>query len=354
MPTKVKVGIAREFFDEEDNFVVPGPRMDLLKNYPQIEPYVFPAAVPEGEPEIVAEQLIDCDMVISGATRWTESSLGGASVVNNGRLIAVLYTGAGYNHIDVKALTEANVMLCSAPDAVRRPMGTTILALILALATRLLEKDKLTREGRWLEQRHYHGEGLAGKTLGSIGVGNIGHELFKLVTPFGMNHLACDPYVQQDAVDDVGVKLVDMDVLLAESDYVSVSVPLSDATYHLIGEAHFRKMKPTAYFINTARGKVVDEPALIRALEERWIRGAALDVFEQEPVDPNNPLLRMENVVVSPHGLCNTEEFFKLGWSGKLRQADQISRGEIPPEVVNKDVLEKAQFKEKFQRYRNS
>ena len=341
MPTRVKLGIAREFFDEEGNLEFSSPGLQLLKNYPHIEHHVLF----ENTSEVSAEQIGDSDMVISGAARWTEASL-----VGNDQLIAVLLTGVGYDHIEVKALTRANTMLCFAPDAVRRPMATTILTFMLALSTRLLEKDKLTRDGRWLEQKHYHGEGLTGKTLGSIGVGNIGHELFKLVAPFGMNHLACDPYVTQKAVDDVDVKLVDMDALLAESDYVSVSVPLSDQTYRLVGEAEFKKMKPTAYFISTSRGRIIDEPALIRALEQRWIRGAGLDVFEQEPVDPNNPLLSMDNVVVSPHGLCHTEEYFKLAWSGKLRQADQISRGEIPPEVVNKDVLEKQEFKEKFKK----
>lgn len=342
MPTRVKLGIAREFYDEEGNLKFPGPGLQLLENYPHIEHHVLA----ENNPEISAEQIGDCDMVISGATRWTETSL-----VGNDQLIAVLFTGVGYDHIDVKALTKANTMLCFAPDAVQRPMATTILTLTLALATRLLEKDKLTREGRWLERGHYHGQGLTGKALGSIGVGNIGRELFKLVAPFGMKHLACDPYITQQAVDDLGVKLVDMDALLAESDYLSVSVPLSDKTYHLVGEAEFKRMKPTAYFISTSRGSIIDEPALIRALEEGWIRGAGLDVFEQEPVDPSNPLLRMDNVVVSPHSLCHTEEFFKLTWSSKLRQADQVSRGEIPPEVVNKDVLEKPPFKRKFEKY---
>ena len=166
-----------------------------------------------------------------------------------------------------------------------------------------------------------------------------------------MKHLACDPYVSQEAVDNLNVQLVDMDTLLAESDYVNVSVPLSEATYHLVGEPEFKKMKPTTYFINTARGRIVDEPVLIRALEEKWIRGAGLDVFEQEPVDPNNPLLKMDNVVVAPHSLCVTEEFLRLAWAGRLRHADQISHGEIPAEVVNKDVLEKADFKKKFANY---
>ena len=342
MPRQVKLGIAAEFFDKQGNLLFPGPGIELLSKYPQLEHHAL-----QNDIEITAEQRGDYEMVISGETRWNEAAISAGS----DRLIALLYTGVGDNHIDVKALTAANVMFCFAPDAVRRPMATTIFTFVLALATRLLEKDKLTREGRWLEQKNYNGEGLEGKTFGSIGVGNIGREFFKLLAPFGMNHLACDPHVSQEAVDDLGVKLVDVDTLLAESDYVNVSVPLSAATHHLIGESEFKKMKPTAYFINTARGGLVDEPALIRALEEKRIRGAGLDVFEQEPVDPDNPLLKMDNVVVAPHCLCVTEEYLRLAWSGRLRHADQISRGEIPAEVVNKDVLEKADFKKKFADY---
>lgn len=341
MPAKVKLGTAAEFFDKEGNLQIPDPGLELLSEYPQIEHIAL-----DNDIEITAAQRGDCDMIITGATRWTAPALAG-----NHRLIALLMMGVGYDHIDVEALTEADVMLCSAPDAVRRPMATTILTFLLALATRLLEKDALTREGRWTEQKNYNGDGLEGKTFGSIGVGNIGREFFKLALPFGMNHLACDPNVSQAAVDDVGVRIVDMDTVLTQSDYVNVSVPLSDATYHLIGESEFRKMKPSAYFINTARGRIVDEPALIRALNEGWIRGAGLDVFEREPVDPDNPLLQMSNVVVAPHSLCHTTECLSLAWSGRLRRADLISRGETPAEVVNREVLDKPDFKEKLARY---
>ena len=130
MPTKIKLGIAREFFDEEGNLAFPGPGLKLFQDYPHIEPYVLP----ENNLEVAAEQVGDCDMVISGGSRWTEASL-----VGNDQLIAVLYTGVGYDHLDVKALTEANTMLCFAPDAVRRPVAKMILTFMLALATRLLE-----------------------------------------------------------------------------------------------------------------------------------------------------------------------------------------------------------------------
>ena len=264
MKTSITIGITREFFDAEGNIAIPGPGLKLIDEMPGFEYRVFA----EPHAEIAPEQVRGCDMVISAETRWTEHSL-----VGNDQLVAVLYTGVGYDHIDVEALTEANVMFCFAPDAVRRPMASTIIAFILALTLRLINKDRITRQGRWAEQSRFRGEGLTGKALGSIGVGNIGHEMFLLAKPFGMRHLGCDPYVTQEGVADVDVELVELDTLLAESDFVSISVPLSDKTHHLVGEAELNKMKPSAYLINTSRGPIVDEAALIRALQSGRIRG---------------------------------------------------------------------------------
>ena len=342
MDGKIRLGITRDFFDQDGNLAIPGPGLRLFKEMPEIEYCVFDQFLPE----VAAEQLHGCDMVISAGAQWTERSL-----LGNDRLIALLYTGVGYDHIDVEALTNAGVMLCFAPDAVRRPMACTVMTFILALAMRLMAKDKITRQGRWSEQDDYHGEGLTGKTLDSIGVGNIGHEVFVLAKPFEMRHLGCDPYLKQEAVSDVGVELVDMDTLLAESDFVSISVPLNEDTRHLVGEEELRKMKPSAYLINTSRGPVVDEAALIQALQEGWVQGAGIDVFEQEPVDPDNPILRMDNVVVSPHSLGHTDEYFKLAWSDKLHQAAQILLGKIPDSLVNKEVLENPEFQAKFRKF---
>ena len=260
MTTKVTVGITRDFFDAEGNFNLPGPGLELFAEMPGIQYRILA----EQRAEIAPEQVHGCDAVISGASRWSERSL-----VGNDQLVAVLLTGVGYDHIDVEALTRANAMLCLAPDAVRRPMACTIMTFILALATRLLNKDRITREGRWADQHLYRGEGLTGKTLGSIGVGNIGHELFLLAKPFGMRHLGCDPKLRPEDVADVDLELVDMDTLLAESDFVSISVPLSEQTRHLIGERELNLMKQTAYLINTSRGPVVDEQALITGPAER-------------------------------------------------------------------------------------
>ena len=301
MKTRVKIGIARDLFDEEEQLIIPGEGLQLLDEmtgieYEMLAEFLRPTA---------AGQVGDCDMVISAAAPWTKES-----VSDSERLIAVLFTGVGYDHIDVEALTGSGALLCSAPDAVRRPMAVTIITHMLALATKLINKDQLTRAGHWERRTDYKGEGVTGKTLGCIGAGNIGHEMLRLVQPFGMRHLVCDPELTPGALDDVDAELVDMDTLLAQSDFVSISVPLNPKTRHLIGAAELHKMKPTAYLINTSRGSIVDEAALIEALRQGTIRGAGLDVFEQEPVDPDNPLLEMDNVVVSPHNLCHTDEYY--------------------------------------------
>ena len=169
-----------------------------------------------------------------------------------------------------------------------------------------------------------------------------------------MSHIACDPYVTQEAVADAGIKLVDMTTVLTESDFLNISVPLNEQTRHLIGEKELRKMKKSAFLINTARGSIVDEAALIEALQEGRIRGAGLDVFEQEPTPIDNPLLKMENVVVAPHALCETEELFAGMWEQKFGQMSQIIRGEVPEALVNREVLDKPGFQARLKKFQES
>jgi D-3-phosphoglycerate dehydrogenase len=337
MGRKIRLGIT--------NDDIPKPGLKRLDEMPNIEYQVFS----EFLPEVTPEQIRGFDMVITAGARWTQQTVAG-----NKDLICVLYLGMGYDHIDVQALNKAEVMLCNSPMAVRRPMAVTIMTFILALAMRLLNKDRITREGQWERKAAYFGDGLMGKTLGSIGVGNIGHEMFLLARPFGMSHIAYDPYVKPEAVSDVNVKLVDMDTVLTESDFLNISVPLNKETRHLIGEKELRKMKKSAFLINTARGPIVDEAALIKVLQEGRIRGAGLDVFDQEPTPTDNPLLQMENVVVAPHSLCETDELFAGMWEQKFGQMSQIIRGEVPTALVNPEVLDKPEFQAKLKKFRES
>ena len=340
MGRKARIGITKDFYDKNGKLVFPSPVLKQLDEMPDVEYAVLSEILPEATPELIK----DFDIIITRtAMRWTQKSF-----VGNNQLLALLRNGVGYDKIDVPALTDAGVMLGITPAAVRRPMAVAIITFILALSTRLLTKDKLTREGYWTEIAQKLGYGLAGKTLGSIGTGNIGHEMFMLAKPFGMKHIAYDPYIKQDAVADVGVKLVDMDTVLAESDFVNISCPLSEKTRHLIGGKELKKMKKTAFLINTARGPIVDEAALIKALEEGWILGAGLDVFEQEPTPPDNPLLKMDNVIVTAHALGLTDEFVEKAWGQILRHISQIIRGEAPEGLVNREVWDKPEFQSKL------
>jgi len=145
-----------------------------------------------------------------------------------------------------------------------------------------------------------------------------------------------------------------MDTVLAESDFVNISCPLSEKTRGLIGEKELRKMKKTAFLINTARGPIVNEAALIKALQDGTIQGAGLDVFEQEPTPPDNPLLKMENVVVTPHALCFTDEFFIVMWQEIAKQVSHIVRGEIPQTLVNREVWDQPVFQSKLKKFHES
>jgi len=252
--------------------------------------------------------------------------------------------GVGYDTVDVPACTENGVILAITPDGVRRPVATSALTFMLMLAQKVMVKDRLTREGRWGERLNHMGTGLSGRVLGSIGVGNIGSELFRLAAPFGMRHMACDPYVTQESVAPLGVKLVDMDTLFREADFLCVNCPLSEETRKLVGARQFSLMKPGAYFINTARGPIVDEKALYDVLSSRRIAGAAIDVFEQEPVAPDNPLLKLDNIVVTPHHICLTDECINTIAASVFSACRDVAAGRVPKNVVNQEVLGKVNY----------
>jgi phosphoglycerate dehydrogenase-like enzyme len=341
MAGKVIVGITRDRFDKEGKFIFSDEGMKMLEGIPGVEIKRFP----EYTPEITPEQIRGVDMVICGLSKWTSKTIAG-----NDRLLCIHRCGVGYDMVDVPVMTKANVMLTITPNAVRRSISMVIMTFLLALSTRLMLKQKLAREGRWAEREQYDGYGLVGRTLGSIGVGNIGHDLFKLAKPFEMKHIACDPYIEESAVADVDVKLVDMNTLLAESDFVSISCPLNRSTRGLVGEKELRKMKKTAYLINTARGPIVDEAALTRALKEGWIQGAAIDVFEQEPTPNDNPLLKMDNIIVTPHALGHLDQTRSTMIRELTEQISSVIRNEIPVLSPNKEVWNKPGFQAKLKK----
>ena len=345
MSKTARLGLTKDVIDGEGNFIAPGPGLRLLDDTPDVEYEVLSDLLGEVTPQQVAGY----DMVFSLTPSWTASSLKG-----NDRLLSVHRFGVGYDMIDVPALTKAGVALCITRDAVRRPVAAAILTFLLALSTRLLVKDRLVRDGNWAERARHHGVGLVGKTLGVIGVGSIGHEVFKLAMPLEMRHIAYDPHVRQEDLSDVNVELVDMDTVVTESDFLSICCPLDERTRHLIGENELRKMKPSGFLINTSRGPVVDEKALVRALTERWIQGAGLDVFEEEPTPASNPLLKLDNVIVAPHSLGWLDQTFMGMWDSILGQMNEVRRGAVPSGLLNTEVWDSPLFQRKLRRFLES
>ncbi len=343
MPGKVNIGFTRDFFDRDGNYIMPGLGPGVFDDMPEVTWQMLP----EYLPEITPGQVVGFDMIMSWYPKWTE-----ASFENSDRLVSIHRVGVGYDKIDLSAATRAGVMLCITPKSCTRPMALTVLTYLLALSMHLRIKDRLTREGRWLERTQNYGAEVTGKTLGLIGVGSIGYEVFKLAKPFEMKYIAYDPYLSPEAAAAGDIKMVDLDTVLAESDFLSINCPLTDETRGMIGERELRKMKRTAFLINAARGSIVDEAALIKALVEGWIQGAGLDVFEQEPVAVDNPLLKMDNVIVSPHFLCHTDQhFINLAYEWREQVAD-ILKGQVPEKLVNREVWDNPRLQAKIKRLR--
>ena len=328
---KLRVGVTRDalldngktFFDEE--------ALRILDGAAEIE-WEY---LPEAAKRLTQDHCARYDIICAVAAGIGPEALGRADL----RLKLLAGFGAGYDTRDVGALTEAGVLLTNNPNAVRRPMATTQLTFILALAHKLIQKDRITREGRWAEQRIYDGIGLVGRTLGSLGIGNIGRELFRIAKPLDMRFIAHDPFVTQADVIELGVTMVDLDALFRESDFLVTNVLLNESTRGIVGERVLGLMKPTAYLISAARGPVVDEKALYRALVEKRIAGAAMDVFEVEPTPPDNPILKLDNVIVSPHSLCHTDECNRLLADGSFRAARAYASRSLPLHLINPEAL---------------
>jgi len=339
---KFRVGLTRDILDSRGEPAFGRAALEILDGDPNLEWEYLPAIVPEIGPELAAQY----DALYVNIARVPPAAVARADC----RLRVVARHGVGYDQVDIPAMTRAGVLVTNTPTSMPRPVATTALTFILALAGKLFLKDRLTRGGRWNERMDNMGMGLSGRTLGVVGAGGIGKELMRMARVFDLKFLASDPVANDVELGYIGARKVDLDTLMRESDFVVVCCLLNEHTRHLIGAEALAKMKPTAYLINVARGPIVDEKALIETLQKRRIAGAALDVFEQEPVDPANPLLSMDNVIVTPHSLCWTDECFHNMASTGLRSIVDALNGRVPEFLVNRPVLQHARTAEWFRR----
>lgn len=328
---KLRVGLTRDLLDAAGEPTFGRAAFRVLESDPRVEWEMLP----ELAAAIGPVELGRYDALYVNAPRIARESFAGGQV----RTRIIARHGVGYDSVDIPACTEHGVMVTIQPDGVRRPVAVAALTFIFALSQKLFVKDRLTRAGRWAEKVDHMGTGLIGRTLGLIGAGNIGREIIRLAGPFGVEILAHDPYVDAGVIAAEGAQPADLETVLRRSDFVVVICLLTEETRHLIGAAELARMKPSAYLINVARGPIVEEAALISALREGRIAGAALDVFEQEPVDPNHPLLSMENVIVTPHALCWTDQCFSGIAESGFRSILAAFSGERPRGLVNPQVL---------------
>jgi glyoxylate reductase len=248
----------------------------------------------------------------------------------------------GFEHIDVNEATERGIYVCNTPGVLTEAVADHTIALLLATARRVTEADRFVREGKWTmpwSPTMLLGASVYRKTFGIIGLGRIGRAVAKRASGFEMKIIYHDVVRNRKAEEELNVEYRGFDEVLKESDFVSIHVPATKDTYHLLGQDELKMMKPTAILINTARGVVLDEKALFTALKEKWIQGAGIDVWEKEPTDLDNPLFQLENTVLVPHIASATIETRTKMAELSAMNLVAVLKGEMPPSLVNKDVL---------------
>lgn len=330
-PSNIRIGLTADLFDTNGSPMFGRSPLELFADA-GLRWEILP---PSGA-SITADALRNFDALFIGGGRVTEEAL----TLDNGRLRVLARNGVGYDAVDLAAVTRRGILVTNTPIAVRHSVATTAMAFILALSLKLPLKSRLPREGRWSERADHPGVGLPGRSIGIVGFGGIGQEIARLMQPFGLRTLVADPFASDTACAKLGVTRVPLDTLLSQADFAIVACLLDETTRHLINADRLALMKSTAYLINIARGPIIDEAALVQALRNGAIAGAALDVFEKEPPDPENPLFFMDNVITTPHSLCWTDTFLDDVARSAIRSIVDVIQGRLPEHIVNRSAID--------------
>jgi len=315
---------------------LPEEAMKLLEEKFDVEVWTEEMPPPK---EVLIEKVKNIDGLICLLTEKIDKEVINAA---GPRLRGICQVAVGYDNIDVEAATKKGIYVTNTPGVLTETTADYAFALLMATARRIAEADRYVRSGKWKIPwglMMLLGQDIWGKTIGIIGMGRIGTAVARRAKGMNMKILYYDVVRNEKAEKELGAKYVDLETLLKESDFVTLHVPLLPSTRHLINEERLKLMKKTACLINTSRGPVVDEKALYKALKEGWIWAAGLDVWEKEPTDPDNPLLKLDNVTASPHiasGSIATRTKMALM---AVENMIAILEGKVPPNLVNKEVL---------------
>jgi D-3-phosphoglycerate dehydrogenase len=310
-----------------------------LNKFPEIEFQYF--QLKHASSEQIILNIKDADVIVVNMVRFNRE------IINNlSKCKLIIRHGIGYDNVDVEACTEKGIILANIPDYCVEEVAEQAVMLILASARKINAQRKVllnsANRGEWDFTDLYPIHRLRGKTLGIVGCGRIGSLVLSMMRGIGMNLLICDPYLTKERLSEMQIKHTDLEIILRESDFISVHCLLNDETQEMFKYEQFKKMKPSAFFVNTARGGIVKTEDLVSAITEKMIAGAAIDVYTgKEPPLPDSPLFKFENVILSPHISWYSEE---SGWSIRIKIIEDILRyirGENPRFVVNNKVLEK-------------
>lgn len=342
MTGKCQIGLTDDFLLADGALAFPGYDLGALRHTPAADLSRIP-----GGSVLGAKALVGIDVLISVPmmAAVTRESLAQADA-----LTGIIRVGVGCEDMDLAACTAAGVAVVVPAEAVRRPTAVAALTLMLALATRLIDKDRLTRAGpdAWHRRAEMRGRNLTGRVLGLVGCGNIGSDLALLVRPLGMRVMAFDPALADADASDRGIERASLDQVLGTSDYISIHCPLTPNTRHMFNANRLARMKPGAALINTARGGIVDQDALVAALARGHLSGAALDVFDPEPLPLGHSLLSVDGIILSAHALNWTEELDQDLAAQNVAAVFDLLAGRIPDRVVNADVLITPEFTSKL------
>lgn len=314
-------------------FEIPDDAIKMLKPYGKV------AYAPSLLERDLIEVFRDADATILGAFQFKTSVIETAE-----KLKIIARFGIGVDNVDLKAATDKGVIVTNVPKIMAESVAEHTLALMLAAAKNLVVSDRCVRSDRWRKFWELGlGTELWGKTLGIVGLGSIGSKVAeKSKAAFNMKILVYDPYVKPEKVKEISGEMAGLDRLLKESDVVSLHVPLTSETRHMVGEEQLRMMKKSAILINTARGQVVDQKALLKALTEKTISMVALDVLEKEPPIPDDPLLDLDNVIFTGHIGSVTNEAFHRVWIACTKAIIDVFEGRLPQppaNIVNREVI---------------
>jgi glyoxylate reductase len=328
LPKRKKIYVTRE---------LPEEAMQILKSKFEVE--FWPQEMPPPK-SILIEKVKKTDGLVCLLTDHVDEEVINAA---GSQFRGICQVAVGFDNIDVKAATRKGIYVTNTPGVLTETTADLAFSLLMATARRIAEADRYVRSGQWKvpwDLMMLLGQDIWGKTIGIVGIGRIGSAVARRAKGFNMKILYYDVYRNEQIEKELGVEYVPLETLLKESDYVTIHVPLIPETYHLINEDRLKVMKKTACLINTSRGPVVDEKALYEALKEGWIWAAGLDVWEREPVDLSNPLLKLDNLTVTPHiasGSVATRTKMSVMAAENMIA---VMEGRVPPNLVNKEALE--------------